>query len=102
MKVVSVFVVGGLIFGFFLTVLDFCLGTQEVIQDISDAPRQNSEENHIRGNSAFRTGRNRNRDIERIRQSTGDWQTDPNMEWKRHTLVQPLRKSTLHEAKELM
>lgn len=40
--------------------------------------------------------------MERIRQSTGDWQTDPNMEWKRNILVPPLRKSMLHEAKELM
>jgi bromodomain and WD repeat domain-containing protein 1/3 len=40
------------------------------------------------------------RDNEGIRQSTGDWQSDPNMKWKRHVLVRPLRDTRLKKIKE--
>jgi bromodomain and WD repeat domain-containing protein 1/3 len=42
----------------------------------------------------------RMRDNEGIRQSTGDWQSDPNMKWKRHVLVRPLRDTRLKKIKE--
>lgn len=43
---------------------------------------------------------NRSRDMERLRNSTGDWQSDPNMEWKRNTLLPPLRPALLEKFKE--
>ncbi|KAJ8985649.1 hypothetical protein NQ317_015145 [Molorchus minor] len=79
-------------------------GTQEVIQDISQnlpAVLEQNEEEALRStNSTFRQGR-RNRDIERIRQSTGGWQNDLNIEWKRNVLVQTLKKTILDRAKEI-
>lgn len=40
------------------------------------------------------------RDTEGIRQSTGDWQSDPNIKWKRYVLVQPLKDTFLRKIKE--
>lgn len=97
-------------------------GTQEVIQDIANHVLeldQNEYDNDIRELGLIRVGRrydfniyisnsyilnipcSRNRDSERIRQSTGNWQRDPNMEWKRNILVPTPNKSILERASEI-
>nr|CAI5864220.1 unnamed protein product [Callosobruchus analis] len=76
-------------------------GTQEVIQDV--APEHvASIEQELNGDirtagPSIRLGR---RNTERIRHSTGDWQTDPTIEWKRNILVPPLKKSILDRNNE--
>ncbi|XP_018564263.1 bromodomain and WD repeat-containing protein 3 isoform X2 [Anoplophora glabripennis] len=80
-------------------------GTQEVIQDIPQnhlpaVLEENQDEDLRIAGSSFRPGR-RNRDTERIRHSTGEWQRDPNIEWKKNVLVQTLKKSILDRAKEV-
>nr|XP_023019451.1 bromodomain and WD repeat-containing protein 3-like [Leptinotarsa decemlineata] len=78
-------------------------GTQEVIQDIpqNHVGFVHNEDEDIR-EPGFRLGRRHsNREFERIRQSTGDWQSDPNIEWKINVLVPPLIKSVLDRAKQV-
>ncbi|KAG5885604.1 hypothetical protein JTB14_024785 [Gonioctena quinquepunctata] len=79
-------------------------GTQEVIQDIPQnhvVDLEHDEDEDLR-EPGFRPGRRHsNRDHERIRQSTGNWQSDPNIEWKKNVLVQPLKKAVLDRAKQI-
>ncbi|XP_060526262.1 bromodomain and WD repeat-containing protein 3 [Cylas formicarius] len=70
-------------------------GTQEVIQDIPRRLLEDSEDEDVRGNAG---GSHRS---QRIRQSTGDWQTDPHMEWKKNDLVPPLKPPILERAQEI-
>ena len=42
------------------------------------------------------------RNGEGVRQSIGDWQTDPNFVWSKHVLVPPLRRSELVAAREVV
>lgn len=111
-------------FSFDTYILSFIIGTQEVIQDIPQNHvlhlEQNDEEDDIRELGTVRVGRRyetllklflhhinyhqfqyRNRDTERIRQSTGNWQRDPNIEWKRNILVPTLKKSILERARQI-
>ncbi|CAH0552741.1 unnamed protein product [Brassicogethes aeneus] len=75
-------------------------GTQEVIQDFEIPPQVLANEEENRGNvSALRLVR-RSRDMERLRNSTtGDWQSDPNIEWKRNILIPPLRPALMQKFK---
>ncbi|CAH1970957.1 unnamed protein product [Acanthoscelides obtectus] len=78
-------------------------GTQEVIQDVGPEhvvvlEQQLNGDIRTAGPS-IRVGRSRN--TERIRHSTGDWQTDPTIEWKRSILVPPLKKCILDKNSEL-
>ncbi|EEZ97170.1 Bromodomain and WD repeat-containing protein 3-like Protein [Tribolium castaneum] len=63
-------------------------GTQEVIQEAEVQP---SVRNHLRPQNHRNEG---------IRQSTGDWQSDPNMKWKKHVLVPPLKDTHIRKIKE--
>nr|CAH7754791.1 unnamed protein product [Callosobruchus chinensis] len=77
-------------------------GTQEVIQDVGPE-HVASLEQELNGDirtagPSVRLGRSRN--TERIRHSTGDWQKDPTIEWKRNVLVPPLKKSILDRNSE--
>ncbi|XP_076257590.1 bromodomain and WD repeat-containing protein [Rhynchophorus ferrugineus] len=69
-------------------------GTQEVIQDVPRRLIDDSEEDDVRGiaGGSYRS--------QRIRQSTGDWQTDHNIEWKKNILVKPLSLSVLEKTTE--
>jgi hypothetical protein len=81
-------------------------GTQEVIQVVAEEGQRyennrNEEAEETRNNGFLpRSGNRRMRDNEGIRQSTGDWQSDPNMKWKRHVLVRPLKDTRLKKIKE--
>ncbi|XP_030752508.1 PH-interacting protein isoform X2 [Sitophilus oryzae] len=70
-------------------------GTQEVIQDVPRRFLEDSEDEDVRGNAggSYRS--------QRIRQSTGDWQTDHNIEWKKTVLIQPLLPSVLKRLNEV-
>ncbi|CAG9864164.1 unnamed protein product [Phyllotreta striolata] len=77
-------------------------GTQEVIQDLPQNHIASLERNDQEEGSSFRPGRRSSvRDHERIRQSTGNWQSDPSFEWQKNILVQPLSKAVLERAKEV-
>lgn len=47
-----------------------------------------------------RVGARRVGDVEGVRQSTGNWQRDPNMKWKRRTIVPRLNRSDLERSVE--
>ncbi|XP_066145385.1 PH-interacting protein isoform X1 [Euwallacea fornicatus] len=73
-------------------------GNQEVIQDLPQQilpSPEYEEDDDIRGNAG---GSMRSH---RIRQSTGDWQTDHNIEWKRNVLMEYLPRAILDRANEI-
>ncbi|KAL1510019.1 hypothetical protein ABEB36_004677 [Hypothenemus hampei] len=75
-------------------------GIQEVIQDVSprvvEALEEHGDHEDLRMNNAAGSLR-----IQRIRQSTGDWQTDHNIEWKKSVLIKPLEHSVYERANEI-
>ncbi|XP_050296565.1 bromodomain and WD repeat-containing protein 3 [Anthonomus grandis grandis] len=73
-------------------------GIQEIIQEVPNHHRALEdllEEEDVRGSAG---GSMR---IQRIRQSTGDWQTDHTIEWKKTLLVPPLPASVLQRLREI-
>lgn len=49
---------------------------------------------------AGRVGARRVGDVEGVRQSTGNWQRDPNMKWKRRVIVRRLKPSEIKQSVE--
>lgn len=47
-----------------------------------------------------RVGARRVGDVEGVRQSTGNWQRDPNMKWKRRVIVRRLKTSEIKQSVE--
>ncbi|KAK9885011.1 hypothetical protein WA026_009238 [Henosepilachna vigintioctopunctata] len=78
-------------------------GGQEVIQGLHEEPNAESDRFNLNENEGsrmmlMRNINRRSRDSEGIRQSTGEWQRDPNMKWKSNMLVPPLKRSVLLKA----
>nr|XP_022911448.1 bromodomain and WD repeat-containing protein 3 isoform X1 [Onthophagus taurus] len=80
-------------------------GTQEVIEGLPeehqyyDQPQGSSSRHGVYGRPGIRTGMRTSSDVEGIRQSSGNWERDPDIVWGSRVLVKPLESWMLDKRK---